>query len=353
MGLIANIRSDASASQRHYRFSFKNVTQPLSYELALYEGFYAAHMAIAGMEVEPLSTASHVRTLLAPGVRRIPVKEGRVRGVLYLPEGPGPHPAVVDMFGSAGGCLQHRSALLASRGVAALALAFFDYDDLPSSMARLDMAYFREAVEYLCAREEVFSDKGVGAIGVSRGGDLVLNMALNIPQVTAVVPINGCVANVETELQLEDGKVIPGLQLAIERLLIMNSGGLDVYELLNDPLKYPETILPVQDLKASVLWLMSEGDRNWKSDYYTDLMLQRIRGTPAEHLVEVVRYPGAGHLVEPPFVPFCEMSYHKVVRQAMLWGGEPLQHCEAQVDSWNRMLSFFKEKLGPQQLAKL
>ena len=45
-------------------------------------------------------------------------------------------------------------------------------------------------------------------------------------------------------------QVIPGLQPSIERILLMNSGGVDVYEVLNDPLKYPETILPVQDLKG-------------------------------------------------------------------------------------------------------
>ena len=33
---------------------------------------------------------------------------------------------------------------------------------------------------------QVFSEKGVGAIGFSRAGDLVLSMALNIPQVGVV-----------------------------------------------------------------------------------------------------------------------------------------------------------------------
>ena len=45
------------------------------------------------------------------------------------------------MFGTAGGLITFRSALLASRGFAALALAYFDYDDLPSSMD-LQLEYF-------------------------------------------------------------------------------------------------------------------------------------------------------------------------------------------------------------------
>ena len=51
------------------------------------------------------------RHILAPGVRRIHVKEGRVRGVLYLPPGDGPFPGIIDLFGGVGGCVQHRSGL--------------------------------------------------------------------------------------------------------------------------------------------------------------------------------------------------------------------------------------------------
>jgi len=353
MGLIANIRPAPSSPHQHYRFSFKDVTRAPEYQLSLYEGFNAAHMAIGGLELEPLHSVTHTRALVGAGVRRLPVRSGRLRGVLYLPPGPGPHPGVVDMFGSAGGCLQHRSALLASRGVAALSLAFFDYEDLPSSLAELDMSYFREAVEYLCDREEVYSENGVGVMGVSKGGDVVLNMALNIPQVTAVVPINTCISNVETRFKLENGTVVPALGFTMEAIKILNNGVIDVYEFLNDPREYPKTILPVENLTAAVLCLVGQGDRNWKSDLFADMILQRVRGTPAESLVQVIRYPGAGHLIEPPYVPFCEMSYHKVVRRAMLWGGEELAHCDAQVDSWNKILAFFKEKLGPMPPAKL
>jgi hypothetical protein len=55
--------------------------------------------------------------------------------------GRGPFPGVIDMFGSAGGILEFRSALLASRGIAALALAYFAYDDLPTTFA-LNVEYF-------------------------------------------------------------------------------------------------------------------------------------------------------------------------------------------------------------------
>lgn len=349
MGLMANTRlaptADLPPHIRNYRFSLQDVTKSLSYQLSLYEGGYALHMALAGMEVDAASSVAHTRSLVGPGVCRLPVRHGRVRGVLYLPPGPGPHPGVIDMFGASGGIREYRAALLASRGFAALALPFYKYEDLRPDMSELDMAYFREAVEFLCGREEVDSSGGVGALGASKAGDIALNMALNIPQVTAVVTLNGCISNVETKFELENGKVIPPLMFTLEKVRMLNSGVMDVYEVLNDPLEHPDTVLPVQDLNASVLCVVGEDDRNWKSGKYADLMLERVRGTPAEGLVEVVRYPGAGHLIEPPFGTFCEMAHHQAARTSVLYGGEESAHCAAQVDSWKRILAFFNEKL--------
>ena len=51
--------------------------------------------------------------------------------VLFLCLGEGPFQGVIDMFGGSGGLIEFRAALLASRGFAALALAYFNYKDLP------------------------------------------------------------------------------------------------------------------------------------------------------------------------------------------------------------------------------
>src|SRR5688572_28820449 len=53
---------------------------------------------------------------------------------MFLFAGAGPFPGVIDMFGTAGGLTVYRAALLASRGFAALALAFFNFDDLPPNI---------------------------------------------------------------------------------------------------------------------------------------------------------------------------------------------------------------------------
>ena len=48
---------------------------------------------------------------------------------------------MIDLYGGTGGLREYRAALLASRGFAALALAYCDYDDLPTGMT-LDLDYF-------------------------------------------------------------------------------------------------------------------------------------------------------------------------------------------------------------------
>merc|ERR1719259_566575 len=345
MGLVANLRPERSTKYKHHRFSFKDVMTPNSYEFKLHEGYSLVHQLMHGRDPPVLDSATHTRALAGPGVRRIPVRHGRVRGVLYLPEGPGPHPGVIDLFGSAGGCLQHRSALLASRGVASLALAFFAYEDLPERIEEIDIDYFEQAADYLTSRPEVAGD-GVGAIGVSKGGDLVLSMAAYMEKVKATVVINGSIANVEGKLNLKNGEYIPGNKFNVGAVTMMSNGVFNTRDLLDDPLLYPESIIAVERITGDVLWLVGEDDRNMHSGYYADLALQRWGDGPGK--LQVVRYPGAGHLIEPPYVPFCEMSYHRFFNRALLWGGEDKAHCDAQVDSWRRMVSFFKEKLGRQ-----
>ena len=67
---------------------------------------------------------------------------------LYPSIGSGPFPGVIDMFGTGGGLMQFRAALLASRGFVALSLAYFNYEDLPSNLD-LTLEYFEVDWAYL------------------------------------------------------------------------------------------------------------------------------------------------------------------------------------------------------------
>ena len=62
---------------------------------------------------------------------------------LFFFQGEGPFPGVIDLFGTAGGILEFRAALLASRGFACLSLPYFRYEDLPDDLfGGIDLEYF-------------------------------------------------------------------------------------------------------------------------------------------------------------------------------------------------------------------
>ena len=81
----------------------------------------SAQLASARMEQIPI----------AEGVERVSLDDGALRGTLFLPPGKDPHPGILVLGGSEGGMPLRRAAWLASHGFAALALAYFRYDDLP------------------------------------------------------------------------------------------------------------------------------------------------------------------------------------------------------------------------------
>ncbi|MED6268975.1 hypothetical protein CHARACLAT_028290 [Characodon lateralis] len=54
-------------------------------------------------------------------------------------------------------------------------------------------------------------------------------------------------------------------------------------------------------------------------------MVERLTSNGKENF-ETVCYPGAGHLLEPPYGPFCSSCIHFFGRLPVLWGGEPRAH---------------------------
>lgn len=119
-----------------------------------------------GASETPLVSRSAERWYLGPGVTVQEVTVGRLRGRVFVPPAQfGRVPAVIDLFGSIGGCVDFRAALLASHGFVTFALAFAQYKDLPKSLAHsagfikdpnapptpigMDLSYFEEAARFM------------------------------------------------------------------------------------------------------------------------------------------------------------------------------------------------------------
>lgn len=106
------------------------------------------------------------------------------------------------MFGTTGGLIEFKASLLASHGFAALALAYFAYDDLPKVITEVELEYFFEACDWMLAHHDIKSH-GLGLMGVSKGAELVLTIAAHRKDISAVVGISSSHAIVGIPLKYQ------------------------------------------------------------------------------------------------------------------------------------------------------
>ncbi|XP_049626384.1 acyl-coenzyme A thioesterase 1-like isoform X17 [Suncus etruscus] len=333
MGLLWTLEPD----KPQWRLLKRDVQKPFVVELEVLDGHDAEPERL-------LARTLHERHFLGPGLQREPVRAGRVRGTLFLPPGPGPFPGVVDIFGAGGGLLEYRASLLAGKGFAVMALAYYHYEDLPKGMDSLHLEYFEEAVDYLLKHPQV-KGPGVGLLGISKGGDLCLSMASFLKNITATVIINGPLVNVGGTLHYK-GMTLPPAPVNHNRLKITKDGFVDVVDALNCPLKEEDqkSIIPVERTESALLFLVGQDDHNWKSEFYAREISKRLEACGKKP--EVICYPDTGHYIEPPYFPMCRASLHSLVGKPVIWGGEAKAHAKAQEDAWKQIQTFFHKYLG-------
>ncbi|XP_053304198.1 acyl-coenzyme A amino acid N-acyltransferase 1-like [Spea bombifrons] len=292
------------------------------------------------------------RWYVTPGVQRIQIREGRVRGALFLPPGEGPFPGVIDMFGGVGGLVEFRSGLLASRGFASLALAYFAYDDLPKFLGSIDLTYFEEAAQILLRNPKVLSD-GVGVVAVCKGAEIALAMASYLPQVKATICINGTNAINGTVLTYKD-LCVEGIPYEVEKVLVTDIGAMDISHMMADTRspEYQDSILPLEKAKGPILFLVGEKDHNYDSLKFAKEALARANKFGKSN-VYVRSFPGAGHLLEPPGAPFCMVSQSPFFPLPLMWGGELLAHCRAQDTCWSETQDFLRTNITRPRQSKL
>ncbi|XP_077565677.1 peroxisomal succinyl-coenzyme A thioesterase-like isoform X2 [Stigmatopora nigra] len=169
MGLLWSMRA-VPGSRPGLRLRKRNVLGPMLFTVSVLAG----HVGPDFGERLPLARQLVERWYLAPGVRRLELKDRGVRGTLFLPSGPGPFPGLLDMWGGGGGLLEYRSALLASHGYVSLALEYFAPGELASS--DLEFQYFEAAFDLVRRHPAVLPDR-VGIFGLSLGAMVAISLA--------------------------------------------------------------------------------------------------------------------------------------------------------------------------------
>ena len=296
-----------------------------------------------------------------PSVQLQEVREEGLVAKLFTPEAPGPHPAVLVVGGSGGGfqwCAE-TAGLLASRGFAALAVAYFGMEGLPATLDRIPLEYFERALAWM-ARNEAVDAQRIAVVGVSRGGELALLLASTFPAIRSAVafvpsgilwsafPTSGHAAWTWQGHELPCAGLMSPLDwMRMLRAQDVKDESIASYFLcLKDPAVVEAATIPVERIQGPVMLVTGGSDGLWPSEALTDYALRRLRERKFPHRIEHLSYPDAGHAIGWPNVTCTMIRFkHPVSGDEIDLGGTPAANAHASHDAWPRMLAFLRESL--------
>lgn len=308
---------------------------------------YSGHIQFQQQQSQPIAIgdtpiARQSVTRWSVVANRIPVRHGRLRGVLFVPQGQGRHPAIIDLYGGAHGVLYElRASTLAAYGFVTLALAYIGYDDLPDQ-DNLKLEYFIEAVDFIESLPEVDSTRGVGVVGECFGANIAMHLSIVCPKIKAVAAVSSGSSLFVGQVTYK-GNPLP-VHTNPDKFTINEEGQLvlsDIYPISED-LAIP---LERSHVETRYLFISGEDDRekHWRHAECLANRLQRLGPRDYKRIV----YPGAGHLLHVPYCPLIRASSMPNLDESIkiLWGGEKYGHAHAQVSAQVELVNFFDEHL--------
>ena len=315
-------------------------TVPMSVTISVHKGFQKIQSLTDQLTHDHLLTQLTIqRQCLKKGCKRISIREGRLRGTLFVPDTTqGQVPAILDLYGAPGGLRETRAAVLASHGYVTLALAFFNHDNLPKRLI-IDLDYFNEAIQYLNALPSVQKDC-IGVIGRCIGGTIALHMALDSPQIKAVVNLNG-----GCYLQLSDSVIRRGQPVYhfsdFSKIVYTEEGF--VFSAAYPASK--EHCIPIEQTVGCHFLLVYGSNDSMTEEEHGRVLLERMTSAGLANMCSLLVYPGTGHMMEPPYTPPLRTTWNRYFKTAFLWGGQRKPHAHAQEASWREIINFFEKHL--------
>jgi uncharacterized protein len=294
-----------------------------------------------------------------------PVEEENLVGTLFYPSAPGPHPTLIALGGAAGGLREGGAEVLASKGFAALALAYFRVDPLPRELVEIPLEYFERAITWLKSQPEVDANR-MAVVGNSKGGELALLLGATYPKDIKVVVGYAPSGIVWQGIPFDReayyggprspwslrGEPVPFARFArpdipeMVRMVGFYLGrqpivGRIFYErVLDDKTAISVASIAVEKINGAVLVVSGTDDQMWPSTYFSEMVIERLKAHDHPFPYEHLRYEGAGHVITlPKAEPEITWSERYEV------GGSYEANEFANTDSWPRVLSFLEQHL--------
>lgn len=329
----------------------------------------------AGVALSPIACRVQVETggrsadldfdrhWLAAGVTPTVVREDGVWGLYVRPAGPGPFPGVVA-FGGSGGGLGPAAAwapVLASHGVATLAIAYFGVENLPTTLVRIEVEVVERAIAWLKRQPDVAAGP-VALMGMSRGSELALLAGGLLEDVGAVVAFapsgiawsgldsGGPVTAPAWTFRGADlpfmatGDISRRPQTGTEQALDL----VGLFELsLEDDAAAQAAEIPIERINGPILFVSGLADTMWPSTRMTEVAERRAADHGFAHHLLHLRYPNAGHIgAGVPGTPVLTEAHNPLTGLFLTFGGTRAGSASARADSWPRVVAFLQDALA-------
>ncbi|BCL80481.1 hypothetical protein ccbrp13_29460 [Ktedonobacteria bacterium brp13] len=264
---------------------------------------------------------------------------------------------------------ENAAALLASRGYAAFALAYFKREGQPKQLKNIPLEYFEHAIAWLQEQPEVAADK-IAVIGLSRGGELALLLGATISSVRAIIAgapsgIRHSAVSAGTKAAWTyHGEPLPFLtfkpgffdsigmtinafkSMFTHTPMTMKAGFI---KLLKKEEEVAAATIPVEQTQGPILLLAGQQDQLWPSALYSEKVMERLRAHNFAYTYTHLNYAEAGHFVcfpygLPSLPPMVSVTYPNGF--GMTFGGSPRANADAASDSWQKILAFLQQNLS-------
>ncbi len=269
---------------------------------------------------------------------------GDVAAEFFRPAQAGTRSGVLLLGGSGGGMdwARRTAALLAAQGHAALAVAYFNFEDLPEHLVELPVEYVEAALDSLIARPEVDPAR-VAIVGYSKGAELALLVASRRPDVGSVVAFAPGSAVFQgfrppdypvVSSWSARGEGLPFVPNAYDERFFETFDGMYLwYRTLAEHEAFDAAAIPVENIGGDILLISGVDDQIWPATFMGEQIVARLGVNESEREVRHLAFPEAGHgIAAPPGEPLSSVAERL--------GGTALGNGRARQEGWQAVLEF-------------
>lgn len=308
--------------------------------------------------------AEHVLELhrLLPGIEIVHVRDGRLRGVLLRQQDRSRvKGAIMSLTGSGGGVEAGYAPVLASQGYDVFSLAYFAYEDLPTTISSLPLEYFEEGFRWMQAN---LGARKLAVQGASRGGELTALLAAYFPQYVsgaiAIVPMYASSCGWDPEVGVSgpswtlDGKDIPyaenqGSPSTAEMQRIGNElpNGFAMTPYYRNDMDQPavraNAAIPIERAAGPLLMISGVDDQMWPCSWGSDRIVDRLRAKGFPHPFQHLAMRETGHITPLPnsITSFNRALYHSLANIFLDCGGTADGSARQSRLMWDTMLAHY------------